>query len=457
MDTRSRLRALRRRWKVVVLGFLLGFAAASTYVFLAPNKYEAISRAFVSTPSAATVSELNQGNTFGQQIVKSYADVATNPIVLDPVIRELGLRETADELADRISVTAPVDTVIIEVQATDRSPTQAAVLANAVTRQLAQTVDILTPVARSATPVRITQIKPAVPPLEPASPKVVLLLLLGAIGGLSLGVLAALIRSATDTRVHSSHELEQAFDLPVLGSVQFDPEASKQPLVVARTPHSPGAEAYRALRTTLRFLRGGVGPKVFVVTSSIESEGKSTTVANLALALADAGQRVLLIEADLRRPKLAGYFGLVDAPGLTDVLIGGSSLEDALQTWGDSGLRVLTSGQLPPNPSELLQSDRAAELLETVRGHYDAVIIDAPPLLPVTDAAILAKMSDGALIVTARNRARLQQVRAAIGVLESVGARSLGLVLTMDRSATRYGYGYGTYKAYGAGPAGQQA
>jgi capsular exopolysaccharide synthesis family protein len=301
----------------------------------------------------------------------------------------------------------------------------------------------LTPVAKASSPVRITQITPAVPPLEPASPKVLLALLLGVVGGLAVGVLAALIRSASDTRVHSIHELEQAFDLPILGSIPFDSGASTQPLVVARAPQSSGAEAYRALRTTLRFLRGGVGPKVFVVTSSVESEGKSTTSANLSLALADAGQRVLLIEADLRRPKLAGYLGLVDGPGLTDVLIGGSSLEDAVQQWGDGGLRVLGAGQVPPNPSELLQSERAAQLLESVREGYDAIIIDAPPLLPVTDAAIVAKMSDGALVVAALNKARYPQLRTAIGVLDSVGARSLGLVLTMDRGADRYGYGYG--------------
>jgi polysaccharide biosynthesis transport protein len=166
-----------------------------------------------------------------------------------------------------------------------------------------------------------------------------------------------------------------------------------------------------------------------VVTSSISSEGKSTTAINLAITLADAGSRVALVDADLRRPSIADYMGLEGEVGLTTVLIGLASLEDAIQPWGNSGLHVMPSGQVPPNPSELLGSRSMVTLLEQLTSQYDIVLVDTPPLLPVTDAAILAKITGGALVVAAADNLHRQQLADGLGALEDVGARVLGVVL----------------------------
>src|SRR5680860_397476 len=188
------------------------------------------------------------------------------------------------------------------------------------------------------------------------------------------------------------------------------------------------------------------------VTSSVPEEGKTTTATNLAITLAQAGQKVMLVEADLRRPKVAGMLRLESAVGLTTVLVGRVDLREAIQDHSVPNLSVLTSGALPPNPAELLQSLAMGEVLTRLRAEYDVIIIDAPPLLPVTDAALLASQSDGALIVVRHGKTTRDQLRHAIERLDSVDARALGVVLNMvpNRKSgdSYYGYGYG----YGYAP-----
>lgn len=187
------------------------------------------------------------------------------------------------------------------------------------------------------------------------------------------------------------------------------------------------------------------------MTSSVPGEGKSTVAANLALTLAEAGSRVALVDADLRRPSVADYLGLEGAAGLTTVLIGQATLDDVVQPWG--ALAVLTSGQIPPNPSEMVGSRAMTWVLDELAERYDVVVIDTPPLLPVTDAAILARLTDGALVVAGANGLHRHQLTEALGSLERVGARVLGLVVNRvpDMLPEAYSY-YGTDpKAAGRG------
>jgi polysaccharide biosynthesis transport protein len=186
-----------------------------------------------------------------------------------------------------------------------------------------------------------------------------------------------------------------------------------------------------------------------VITSSISGEGKSTTAINLAITLADAGSRVALIHADLRRPSIAEYMGLAGEVGLTTVLIGQTNLQDAIQSWGNGSLHVLPSGQVPPNPSELLGSRPMATLLEQLSSQYDIVLIDTPPLLPVTDAAILAKITGGALVIAAAGNLHLQQLADGLGALQDVGARVLGVVLNRLAHKQNDAYAYYDYASTG--------
>ena len=187
-----------------------------------------------------------------------------------------------------------------------------------------------------------------------------------------------------------------------------------------------------------------------VVTSSLPGEGKSTTTINLAIALADAGSRVALVDADLRRPSVSKYLGIEGKVGLTTVLIGRATLDDVVQPWGNGKLHVLPSGQIPPNPSELLGSKAMAQVLTQLAAKYDVVLIDTPPLLPVTDAAILARLTSGALVVVSADKLHRNQLRESLGSLETVGARILGIVLNRVARKPSDAYTYYDYTPDGS-------
>ncbi|MFT7710425.1 polysaccharide biosynthesis tyrosine autokinase [Clavibacter tessellarius] len=446
MELREYIRILRRSWILILLALLLGIGAAAGYSLVQTPEYRASAKVFVSTQSAGTVSDLSQGNSFTQQAVKSYADVVSTPVVLEPVIAQLGLDETAESLAPRVSASAAADTVIIEIAAQDEQAETAAVIANAVAKSFSDVVAQLVPEDTGGQPqVKITTLQEARIPASPVSPRVPLNLALGALVGLALGIAVSVLRSTLDTRIRGERDLRLVTDAPVLGGIAFDPKAKDRPLIVQSDPRSPRAESFRSLRTNLQFLDFGGRARSFVITSAVESEGKSTTTANLAIALSDAGARVAVIDADLRRPKLASYLGLEGAVGLTDVLIGRAKLTDVLQPWGNRNMFVLPAGQIPPNPSELLGSRTMVTLLKDLEAEFDTVLIDAPPLLPVTDSAVLSKSAGGAILVVSSGRAHRGQVHAAIESLNSVGAEVLGVVLTMLPTKGPDAYGYGQY------------
>ena len=186
--------------------------------------------------------------------------------------------------------------------------------------------------------------------------------------------------------------------------------------------------------------------RVIAVTSALQGEGKTTLSCNLAIALAEAGWRVLLVDADLRRPKVADYLGLDGGVGLTDVLVGDVQVGDVVQRWGENSLLVLPSGSAPPNPSELLGSKAMADLLLALRESADIVVIDTAPLLAVTDGVVVAVQADGALLVTQQGRTSRTQVAAAARSLHSVSVRLLGCVLNMTKVAKADKYQYETYR-----------
>jgi succinoglycan biosynthesis transport protein ExoP len=263
--------------------------------------------------------------------------------------------------------------------------------------------------------------------------------------GLAVGIGLAVLRQVLDTRIRNERDVELVTDAAIIGGIVYDPKAATRPLIVQDDPRSPRAESFRTLRTNLQFLDVGQGGRSFIVTSSVQSEGKSTTTANLAIALADSGVRVLLVDADLRRPKVANYMGLEGSVGLTDVLIGHVALDDVVQEWGRGRLSVLPAGTVPPNPSELLGSAAMGRLITELRSKFDVVLFDTPPLLPVTDAAILSRFVGGVILVVAAGRANRHHVGGAIAALTNVGSSVSGIVLTMLPTKGPDAYGYGRY------------
>jgi len=452
MELRDYIRILRKGWVLIVMLTLVGVGAAAGYSIVQTPSYAATSKVFVSTQGSGSASDLAQGSSFTTQRVKTYSQLVTTPIVLLPVIASLHLKTTGEKLAALVTPTATLDTSIIEIAVTDTDPVRAADIANAVSSSLSSVVETIetSDTSGAVTPVKLTRVQEASVPTAPVTPKIPLNIALGALVGLALGIGIAVLRETLETRIRNEHDVELVTDVPILGGIVFDPRARDRPLIVQLDPKSPRAESFRTLRTNLQFLDADRADRCFVITSSIESEGKSTTAANLAIALADTGSRVLLVDADLRRPKLADYMGLEGAVGLSDALIGRVELKDVVQPWGKEGLYVLPAGSVPPNPSELLGSARMESMLAEFNRAFDVVIFDSPPLLPVTDAAILAKKVGGAIIIVAAGRTHKNQLKGAVTTLNNVGAPISGLVLTMLPTKGPDAYGYGRY-GYGYG------
>ena len=454
MELTDYIRILRKNWLIIVLATLLGVGAAAAYSLTRTPMYEAQSTVFVSTQAGGTIGEMQQGQTFSQSRVTTYTNLVTTPIVMNPVIAKLDLGVSANALAGAVTASSPLNTTLITISVENSDPLLAADIANALAASLTSAVEsIETPNGSDASPVRLTRVKDAITPLAPSSPNVTLNLVLGGLVGLALGIGIAVLRSVLDTRIRTPQDLEPVTDAPLIGAIAFDPKAKDRPLIVHADPLSPRAESFRALRTNLQFLDMG-GRASFVITSSVPSEGKSTTTINLAIALADAGKRVALLDTDLRKPKVAEYLGIEGGAGLTDVLIGRAEVGDVMHPWGDRTMYVLPAGKIPPNPSELLGSSQMAALLETLEREFDVVLCDAPPLLPVTDAAILARATSGALVVVSAGRTNRHQLSGAVDALQTIGARVAGVVLSMvptrgpDAYAYAYGYGYGQGYGY---------
>jgi capsular exopolysaccharide synthesis family protein len=436
---------LRRRWLGVLIIALTALALASAVTLAMPKEYTATTRLFVAV-AAESATDLAQGSSFAVKQMSSYAEVATSPQVLTPVIEQLGLRVSSEELAKSVEATAPANTVILEIAATDRNPARAAQIANAVGQRLTSAATLLTPKRQDGTEaVQVTTIAPAEVPEQASSPKILQNLGLGLIIGLLLGVGVAVLRHVLDTKVRNESDVRALTDSPILGVVAYDQEVSSHPVILRDQPLAAPSEAIRRLRTNLQFIDLANRPKSIVISSSIPGEGKSTIAINLAVSLADSGSRVILVDADLRRPSIAEYLGVEGGVGLTTVLIGRAEVEDVVQPLGKTSLDVLPAGQIPPNPSELLGSVAMADLLEHLSGSYDMVLLDSPPLLPVTDGVVLSNLAGGALVVVGADRIHRPQLQQSLESLETAGAHFFGIVMNKiaRREAASYAYGYG--------------
>lgn len=442
------LRIIRKHWVPVTALALAGIVFAGIFAFTRTPTYTTTSQVFVSFHGAESTSELATGTTYVQRRVVSYANLVRSAQVLEPVVEELGLDTNAGELGTRVQASPVTDTVLIDITATDADPTLAARIANTVAESLAERVDELeTPQRSGDSPVQLQLVREATAPGSASYPNIPVMILVGFLLGTALGVAVAVLRELVDTRVRSEQDLRAVTDSSVIGTITMDDEAKNNPLVVQTSPYHTRSEAFRRLRTNLQFLDLDGGPQALVVTSSVPDEGKTTTAINLAITLADADAKVLLIDADLRRPSVAGYLGIEGSVGLTTLLIQRATIDDVIQPWGSAGLYVIPSGAVPPNPAELVGSKTMARLIQEMSEQFDYVIIDTPPLLPVTDAALIAKMTSGVLMVAGAGQIRREQLRQSLANLSAVSARVLGIVLNkVGRGADTYGASYGYYE-----------
>ena len=460
MELRDYVRMLHKSWVLVVVCTVLGIAGGAGLSFLMTPTYAAHIQLYVSVRGESQTSgDLAQGSTFARQSVQSYVNIVPTDSVLKPVIDELGLTETADELAEHVTAGVPANTSLLDITVEYTNPEKAAQIADSVGRSFTRLVqdELEATDSKSVSPVKLTTVQSAEIPKNPVKPNTALNVVLGLILGLGLGTGLALLRSLLDTRIHSARDLEQITDAPLVGNIAYDPRAKSRPLIIHSDPRHPRAEAFRALRTNLQFLAvndtHSTTGQSFVVTSAGPGEGKSTTVANLVVALSESGARVILIDADLRLPRMADYMGIEGTVGLTDVLIGRVALVDAVQRWGSGELFLLPAGKVPPNPSELLGSHAMQDMLTTLQEQFDYVIIDSPPLGVVTDAAVVSKITNGTLILAASGSTRKPAFENAIQTLTTAGGTLRGVILTKTPAkgpdSAGYGnYGYGNYGNY---------
>jgi capsular exopolysaccharide synthesis family protein len=298
-----------------------------------------------------------------------------------------------------------------------------------------------------------TVIKSAEIPDSPVEPTPARTIALAAVVGLLIGLAGAFVVEYLDDKVRTQDDLEQVTERPVLAVVPIDPPPDHRPIAMSQPGHET-VESYRGLRTNLQFLGLDRPIKVVQLTSSTSGEGKTTTSANLAVVLVQAGHRVALVDGDLRRPRLHEVFDVPQSPGFTDLLLGldAKLVVNHVEVDGGNRISLYTSGTVPSNPSEMLSSRRTHQLIAEMGNHYDFVIIDSAPVLPVSDSVALATAVDGVLVVAQSRRVTNDDVVETLARLDRVGAPVLGMVLNQASQSSRTSYSYGGYTSRGAQP-----
>jgi polysaccharide biosynthesis transport protein len=443
MDLRQYARMLRAHWLLIAVSVLVCTALAAALAWTRSPTYAAETQLYVSTslPGDASPTERYADILLSQQRAVSYAELIASPPVVQAVNDQLGLSLSPDEFRAKVSAVRPEGTVLIDVTATDRSPRLAQEIAQAVGTEFPSFVESLD--GQGPSPVDVHVTSPAQLPTQPVSPQKTLYLLLGMLVGLMLGIGITVIREALWRRIRDAEDAAEATGLPVLGSIAEQRRATREPLVMLNSPVSVRAEEYRRVRTNLDTLIREGGIQSLVVSSATPGEGKTLIAANLSIAFAQSGHRVVLVDADLRRPTLADVMGLTLVQGLTDVLTNGVPLERALASCDpELDLHLLAAGSPPQNPSDLLGSHRFAAVLGALSMRADLVILDTPALLLATEAAVLARLTGGAVVVTRAGSTRVDQLVDAVESLHSVDARVLGVVVNGLRPRRRYGAAY---------------
>jgi polysaccharide biosynthesis transport protein len=498
---RSYLIVLRRRkWWVISIA-VLGLAGSLALSLTQPKQYSATAQLLVQPPGG------NLGLNAGQTQVTS-TDVQTELQLVSSAQVEQAVRRKLGS-APPVSAAEVAQTNVIALTAVSASPARAAVIANAYARAfvayntkvtvtnltaaedqlrsqiagLAREIHRLPARGNSASQAsalanqeavlkeQVAQLQvngavasgglefvtPAQPPAGPSSPRPAQDALLGLLAGLVLGLGVAFGRDSLDDAVSSTESAERASGAPVLAMVPMVSSWKKRdkPVVVAGIePTSQAAEAFRSLRTSVQFIRQARELRTLLVTSPAAAEGKTSILANLGAVFAQAGERVVLVSCDLRRPRLGQFFGFSEESGLTTVLLGEQSLEQALRPVpGYDGLWTLGAGAVPPNPTELLSGERARDVFAALAEDFDLVLVDSPPVLPVTDAMILSGYTDGALLVAAAGQTRRAELQRTAAKFAQAQAPVLGIVLNEVTRQSGYGGYYGGYgQRYGYPP-----
>lgn len=422
--------SLRRYWWMVVTGGILGAVLALAVSSALTPLYRSTTTLYFTLNFGNSANDLAQGSAYTANQMTSFGELALSPVVLQPVVEELALDMSVVDLASAVSVSTPRDTVLMDISVRNQNPQRASDIANAIARRLKVTVEEYAPQMSSGrSSVTVRTVAQAQQPAHPFSPNHVSNIALGLLAGLLFGVLAAAVAPKLDNRVRNSTALAELTKVTFLGSLRKRPDATGNEATVLLDPMGEAAEDYRRVRSSLRYAILNRSPVVIVVSSSTAGEGKSTVSINLAAALAESGSRVLLIDADLRRGRIADYAQVDGAIGLSQVLVGQVYIRDAIQPFGDSGVDIMASGEVPPNPGELLASKQMEAIIQAAKGHYDTILIDTAPVLAVADALAMIHFGDGLVFVSRAGFTKKQDLARSLATIDSVGATIFGIVL----------------------------
>lgn len=440
-------RVVRHRLWMIVACPILAAAAAGIVSLVLPPVYEAKVDLAVRSAQVLPSTDPNAPSVSNATILATYALWMTEPQLINKVIADLQLKTTAAELVKEIKVTPDPLATVLHITVQDTNPSLARDVATTLVAEFQMEVKNVQK-TETQTPDNLVVISDAVLPDKPVAPNKTLNVEVAFSAGLLLALGAAFLLDYLDQSVKSDEDLTDRTGLTPLGHIAFVPAGQgKRGELVTLDASSHASEAYRALRTNLLFSAIDQELKVIVITSAEQGEGKSRTAANLAVVLAHAENKTLLVDADFRRPSQHRIFGRVRNVGLSNLILKDATDKEAISSVeAVPNLWLLTSGPTPPNPSELLGSTRMKELMVRLSKEFTYVIVDTPPINAVTDSSILAASASGTVLVVEQGRTSFPALIRGKQTLDRVGAHTIGAVLNKLRASQgSYSYEYGYY------------
>ncbi|MDJ0015257.1 hypothetical protein [Rhodococcus erythropolis] len=421
----------RARWLLLIAGVLLGAIGGAVYSGTITVDHRSTAVVYFAVDRAKTASDYTAGSSFAQSVMPSFAQIVKSPIVLDPVIEELDLQTTARNLAGRIQVDVPSNTTVMNVTVTDTSSLRAAMTANAVIRRLDEAVRTLSPRGEEDNPaMRMSSVSPAVASEKQSTVNRATFELLGALGGLLVAVAIVGIWESVTRPVRSVSDVENVSSTPVLAAITFDGKRSVAPVDPRGSESAAGTLVLHTNIAAACGKRGGV-KSVAVVPVTASDDARAVAV-DLALVMARARDRILLVDGDLRSASVAGMLGAESAPGLAEILVGSADFGQTLQV--RSGLDFVAAGRAEGNAAELLVSTRLKPFLKVESMRYKMLLAVGGAAIPVADGATLAAAAEVTVLVARRGQTTRRDLAAAVDRLSSAGGILAGVVLVQRRS-----------------------
>lgn len=422
--------ALKRDWWICGISALVAGVAVLGFSLLQTPMYTSTATLYVTAGMDDNAQAAYQGSLASQKRVTSYVQLAKSDAVLEDALRSSGLPFTIDEAKQSIAASTSPDTVILTLAATTSDPTKSASLVNSVASGLSSYVQgIETPAGGGSPLAKITVVSPGTVEDIPVSPRTKRDTAFGVMVGILVGLVLIAVRFRLDAKIRTTEQVEMTVGRTPLTTVPSEEALKSQRPLSFHDGSSPAAEAYRRLRTNLAFVDIDSPARIILVSSPRENDGKTTVALNLAAALAETSNRVVVVDADLRLPSVAGRLGLNRDIGLTNYLRGDAPIDVVTQRALDFGFDVVTSGTTPPNPSELLASQKMEAAVDQLAETYDYVIVDAPPVLAVADAIAAAQWTQGLLMVLRADVTTMDEVQVTIDQANGARVNILGFVL----------------------------